>query len=291
MATTRIPFDSFSLAWHTLWHRSSAPRKPRGCMHLRGNWWLLHSAPAGVCFENSRYCLDLCLEDALARALQRTPPLPRREAPAHRLPLGLLLLSRQQLSPELLQAGLNAQRAAGHGRLGEWLRALGFVTEVQVASALAQQWSCPMLRTSSSFMAERSGPLIPASLLERFSMVPVYYVEPTSTLYLAFSEEPSYTALYSIERMTDCHTQACFATPTFVHAQLATLHHGRRENEIVFHHVPEIAEVCGIVRSYCSRLGAAQIRMARCGSYLWVRLVRNSRSPLDLILHASAAVG
>ena len=68
-------------------------------------------------------------------------------AASHRVPLGLLLLSRQQLTAAQLRTALEAQRAAGQGKIGEWLRQLGFVTELQVTAALARQWSCPVLIT------------------------------------------------------------------------------------------------------------------------------------------------
>lgn len=284
MASNSIHFDSLSLVWRDLCRRLSPPGKRRQCVHLRGAWWRLRSAPHGVWFENSRYCLDGCLEDTLVQTLHRTPSLSPREAPVHRLPLGLLLLSRQQLTREQLHAALDAQRSAGHGRLGEWLQALGFVTEVQLTAALARQWSCPILRSPRPFPAERIAPRIPPSLLERFSMVPVNYVEATSTLHLAFSEALDYTVLYAIEQMTGCRTEACFATPSFLRTRLAGFTARRGDSEIVFDHISDIPEVSRIVRSYCSRLSASEIRLARCGSQLWVRLVRNSRSPLDLIL-------
>ncbi|HEV3512247.1 MAG TPA: hypothetical protein VGS05_11130 [Candidatus Sulfotelmatobacter sp.] len=227
--------------------------------------------------------------DALADTLQRIPSSPRREPPVHRLPLGLLLLSRHQLTREQLQTALAAQRSAGHGRLGEWLQALEFATETQVTAALARQWSCPIFLSSASFPGGRHVPQIPISLLQHFSMVPVHYVESTSTLHLAFSEGVDYTVLYAIEQMTGCHTEACFATPAFVRAQLAPLCAHRAESEIVFSHFPDVDEVCSMIRSYCSRLHASEMKVARCGSDLWVRLLRNSRSPLDLILHSPAA--
>jgi len=284
MATTSVHFDALSLAWRGFWHRLSPAVRPRRCAHLHVAWWLLRPAPAGVYFQNSRYCLDRCLENVLGETLHQVPFAARPEPAGHRLPLGLLLLSRQQLTGEQLQVALAAQRAAGRGRLGEWLQALGFATEMQVTAALARQWACPILGSSSSFPAARHAPQIPVALLERFSMVPVNYVESTSILHLAFAEGVDYTVLYAIEQMAGCRTEACFATPSFVRAQLAHLCVRRAESEIAFSHVPDSAEVCRIIRSYCARLHASEIKLARCGSHLWVRLLRNSRSPVDLIL-------
>jgi hypothetical protein len=186
-----------------------------------------------------------------------------------------------------LQAALAAQRSAGHGRLGEWLQALGFSSEVQITAALARQWSCPLLRASSSVSIERRAPQIPLSLLEHLSMIPVNYVESTRTLHLAFSEALDYTALYAIEQMTGCHTEACFATPTLVRTGLAALSPTRGESEICFDNELENSEISRIIRSYCSRLRASEIRLARCGSQVWARLSRHARPPLDLILRSA----
>jgi len=178
-----------------------------------------------------------------------------------------------------LQAALAAQRSAGHGRLGEWLQALGFSSEIQITAALARQWSCPVLRASSSVSVEPRAPQIPLSLLEHLSMIPVNYVESTRTLHLAFSETLDYTALYAIEQMTGCHTEACFATPTLVRTGLAALSPNHGESEICFDNQLENSEISRIIRSYCSRLRAPEIRLARCGSHVWARRSRHSRPP------------
>jgi hypothetical protein len=39
--------------------------------------------------------------------------------------------------------------------------------------------------------------------------------------------------------------------------------------------------------SYCVRLASPEIRLAGCGPFLWVRLLRPSRPPLDLLLRSS----
>ena len=57
---------------------------------------------------------DECLELALLEVLTRARPTPHRAAIApHRIPLGLLLLSRQQLTALQLRTALETQRAAG----------------------------------------------------------------------------------------------------------------------------------------------------------------------------------
>jgi len=118
-------------------------------------------------------------------------------------------------------------------------------------------------------------------------MLPLKYVPASSTLYLAFGDRPDYTVLYAIERMLGCRTEPCLALPGFVRAGLEPLAARRRENEIGFARVPDDMECARFITSYCERIGATEIRLAACGPHLWIRLLRSSRLPLDLVLRAS----
>jgi len=230
------------------------------------------------------YCLDPCLERALTEAFERMRSRPKTSASLHRIPLGLLLLSRQQLTAEQLRQALDAQRVAGRGRIGEWLQRFGFASELQVTSALARQWRCPVLRASSLSGAGVRVPQLPLTLLESFFMVPVDYVSSTATLHVAFSEGIDYTVLYAIEQMLDCHTEPCLALPSALRKGLEARSKRRGECEIVFDRLADTAELARIVRSYAARVAASEIRLAACGPHLWVRMARPQRPPLDLLL-------
>ena len=233
--------------------------------------------------RGSWYCLDGCLERALTEALAPTSSTTLRTGP-HRVPLGLQLLSRNQLTAEQLREALAAQRAAGYGRIGDWLQTLGFVTEKQVTAALARQWSCPVLQ-SENLAAQLSRVCeIPVALLEAFVMVPVNYVAATRTLFIAFSEGIDYSVLYAIEQMLGCRTEPCLAVPSRLRQSLDKLVAHRAESELVFDRIADVAELAGIVRSYCVRTAASEIRVAACGAQLWVRLFRPGRRSLDLLL-------
>jgi hypothetical protein len=193
------------------------------------------------------------------------------------------LLSRQQVTVEQLQAALAAQRGAGRGKIGEWLQTLGFVSEQQVTAALARQWSCPVLRANSPLSGASRAPHIPITLLETFVMIPVEYVEIRETLHMAFGEGIDYSVLYAIEQMIGCHTEPCMALPSFVRAHVQALSGHHAEDEVVFDCASDRAEMLRIIRSYSTRLTATEIRLAACGPYLWVRLLRTARPPLDLL--------
>jgi len=231
--------------------------------------------------------MEQCLEGALSDIFRHLRPSARSTPLVHRVPLGLLLLSRQQVTVEELRQALATQRAAGRGKIGEWLQALGFVNQEQVTSALARQWSCPVLRVSPALVPDRGIPQVPLSLMESCSMIPVGYGTRTKTLHLAFSERVDYSVLYAVEQMLGCHTEPCLVIPGFLRQVLQKLAQCRTDREIVFERLVEPAECARIVRSYAVRLSASEIRVARCDARFWVRLLRRDRTPIDLLLHSA----
>jgi len=285
MRTASIRFDAWSLVWRGLWQKLAPRCALPDCVHRRSVWRRLRGAGPGIVMQGVRYCLDDCLERALVTAFPRPHPGPKRAAASHRVPLGLLLLSRQQLNADQLRAALTAQRAAGYGRIGEWLQTLGFVSEQEITAALACQWACPVLRADSMPLdgIDRI-PQIPVALLESAFMVPVAYVEATATLYVAFGEGIDYGVLYALQQMLLCRSEFCLAAPSLLRRCLQTLPEQREESEVLFDSVADVAEFARIVRSYSARVAASEIRMASCGRYVWVRLLSQAGRPLDLLL-------
>src|SRR5207245_4384144 len=96
---------------------------------------LLAALPSrmGILLEGQWYCGSRCFARALPYLLTR-PKVVRseRRVPNHRIPLGLLMMSRGELTYEQLKTALNAQRQAAHGRLGDWLCELGYSNERQI---------------------------------------------------------------------------------------------------------------------------------------------------------------
>lgn len=237
--------------------------------------------------RGARYCRLECLELAVVEVLSRMRPEGRNTIrAAHRIPLGLLLLSRQQLTAVQLRAALAAQREAGHGKLGVWLRALGYVSEQELTAALARQWSCPLLRSREPAIASGRTNSIPALLLESFQMIPVEMVEATRTLLIAFSEGLDYGVLYAIEQMLGYRTEACLVCPSTLQKSLRALVRQRESSDIVFDRTEDIGECARIIVNYSSKVGAEQIKLARCGDYLWIRLERPREHAVNLVLRS-----
>jgi hypothetical protein len=256
----------------------------------------------GVRLQGARYCQTECLELALIEFLGRARPISRRAAiAAHRIPLGLLLLSRQQLTAAQLRTALKAQRAASRVRgkskgesrnekekkIGAWLQELGFVTEGQVTAALASQWSCPVLRSGPGVLGAGRFSSIPVLLMESFQMMPVELVEATGTLLIAFSEGVDYTLLYAIEQMLGYRTEACLVSPRALQKSLQAQVRHEGSTDVVFDRVEDIDECAHIIGNYSARMKAEEVRLARCGEHLWIRLERLRHEAVNLVLRVN----
>ena len=208
----------------------------------------------------------------------------------HRVPLGLLMLSRKQLTASQLRIALEQQRAAGHGRIGDWLQELGFATEGQITSALARQWSCPVLRTSLEILGAGRFIPIPLLLLESFQMMPVEFAEARKTLLIAFSEGIDHTVLYAIEQMLGYRTDACLVCPSTLRKGLQALAQRHAVKDVVFDRVEDASECVRIIGSYAAKVGAEEVRVAKCGKYIWIRLEGQKRETVNLVLRAPADI-
>jgi hypothetical protein len=91
----------------------------------------------------------------------------QRRPRQHRIPLGLVLLSRGFIDNQRLQAALQAQRQSRKGRVGEWLMQLGAVNEAQVTMALAIQWSCPVFPLERHHRFIECAGMVPLPILSR----------------------------------------------------------------------------------------------------------------------------
>jgi hypothetical protein len=271
-------------AWQDVWQKAAPACEGCDSVRLRSRWQRMHRRASGVRLHGRRYCGTDCLRQALFEIIGQTRPAPRRAAiTSHRVPLGLLLVSRQQLSAEQLRSALEAQRNAGGGRIGEWLQQLGFATELDITAALARQWGCPLLRGCAADLLADHCPAIPLPLLESFQMLPVEFGESNRRLLVAFSGGVDHTALYAIERMLGYHTEPCLVTASRLRQGLQTLAGIRVSDDVVFDGV-EDSECAHIIGSYAAKLAARDIRLARCGKHFWVRLERAEGRALNIVL-------
>ncbi len=99
------------------------PRCAGGACRTRsGMLRRLFSRGRGIWLHPQWYCSPQCFEKAAQERFARARvPLLAVPPPRHRIPLGLLMLSRGQLTNRQLRLALEAQNSEGRGRLGGWL--------------------------------------------------------------------------------------------------------------------------------------------------------------------------
>ncbi len=235
-------------------------------------WQKIWRRPSGARFHGAWYCAPQCLEDALRQSFAKAlAPVPQKPEVSHRIPLGLLLLSRGYLTEVQLLSALATQSRRGFGRLGYWLEELGFVTEPQITAALGLQWACPVLPPFA--VKDAAGAeMIPFRLLEKFRMLPVRFVPATGVLLVAFSQGVDYSALYAIERVLACRTEPCLLRQSAMDWALERIAETGHPQERYIESAQGAGEMAHTTCEYVLNLRAGEVRIAACGKYVWVRL-------------------
>jgi hypothetical protein len=125
---------------------------------------------------------------------------PVREVHRHRIPLGLAMLEQGWITQRDLRAALAAQRAAGYGKLGEWLVRQRSSNEEMVTRALGLQWNCPVLNIELHNPEDLTS-LLPRLFIDAFGVLPLR-VAAGKILYLGFEERVDPALALAAERMT-----------------------------------------------------------------------------------------
>ena len=185
--------------------------------------------------EGLSYCAPQCFENAARQCFSDACQLPwpqlLRSSTASRWACSCFRGASLRIRSCKLRSKPSVQ--SGHRRLGEWLEELGFATEQQVTAGLGLQWACPVLvgRMPRDFASER---ILPHRLLARLRILPVQFVPATHMFYVAFFDGIDYTALYAIEQMLDCRTQACLIGRSCMDRELERMGHEDRAGDLLF---------------------------------------------------------
>jgi hypothetical protein len=212
----------------------------------------------------------------------------QRRPRQHRIPLGLVLLSRGFIDNQRLQEALQAQRQSRKGRVGEWLVRLGAVNEDQVTMALAIQWSCPVFPLQRHAHYIDCAGMVPLPILEAARMAIVDYLPTGLSLYVAFANGIDHCTLQGLEEMFRCRTQPCIARESSLQQALEAIRSFPRPPEIMFDNTHDPLEMAHTLRSHATAKTAERVRIVKCEAYIWAQLEKSSR-PTNVLFRLSGS--
>jgi hypothetical protein len=177
------------------------PRCNSGWLHP----WRGRHAPF---FEGGWTCSAACTEAQVEAAIHRELEArgEAEEVYRHRIPLGLVMLEQGWITAGQLRQALDAQKAAGSGRLGSWLVRQQGVSEQLVTRALGLQWSCPVL-SLEFHNAEELAVLVPRLFVDAFGALPLR-VAAGKLLYLGFEDQLDPVVALALERMSGLRVES-----------------------------------------------------------------------------------
>jgi hypothetical protein len=120
------------------------------CPERRRLWPRWRARSEEILFEGKRYCCAVCAEAAFEREIERHLLLaqPDEERP-HRVPLGLLLVSRGLITSAQLQEALQRQREQPGTRLGRLLLEADALSETALTATLGKAVGLPGIPAGS----------------------------------------------------------------------------------------------------------------------------------------------
>jgi len=254
----------------------------RECARRQPMWNGLFGKMQGVETNLGWFCCPDCFEQALSSSLaQHLRRSKRVETPSlHRMPLGLLMLERETITEDQLQKSVAMMKATGL-RIGDCMRRIAGLNEDAVTQAVAAQWGAPVFPLTS-IDASLAG-MIPLALLEKYQMLPVHLGQYGKKMYVGFCQGVDYSALYGIEQLMDCTTEACIIAGSSWTEVIEERQSGAGWSDVVVESRATTAEIARMTRSYAQQLEARTIRFAAVGDYLWARIL--GRSSLNLLYH------
>jgi hypothetical protein len=243
------------------------------CSRPKGNWLRRVQRPKGIWLNKSWYCSTDCFEQGATEIFSRfNLKVDRSRSIRYRVPLGLMLVSKGIITGQHLQEALKAQKDSNAGRLGEWLRQQGVVTEGQITAALGVQWGIPVFHLAQSTGFAECARMIPLQIMEESQMALVHYLPTSRSLYVAFSDGIDFAALRALEQMLDCHTQPCVIGQSEMAEALGAVREMTRPSETVLDCPRDSGKLATATREWAESNDAEQVRAVLSSEHVWVRL-------------------
>lgn len=251
----------------------SNPECASSWLHL----WRSRTVPV---FEGGWCCSADCTRAQVEAALRRERNARGGgiETHRHRVPLGLAMLEQGWITAEDLRRALAAQRAAGGGRIGQWLVRNGAASEAMVTRALGLQWKCPVLPLESHD-AETLTRLLPRLFVDGFGALPLR-VAAGKILYLGFEDRLDPALALAVERITGLRVESGVVEES----QFRTAHARMLEAQFPVAELVEAASESALARAFTraiEKLRPVEARLVRIHDCAWMRLwLRPQRGPL-----------
>lgn len=242
------------------------------------SWLKVWRSRLGPVFEGSWLCSSDCVRTMVGAAIVRefAGEVSSFGTHRHRVPLGLLLLSRGVIDKQQLQGALRRQRASG-GLLGSWLTREYGVPESEITKGLSVQWGCPVLRVEGH-VPERMTMFAPRLLLEAFQILPLR-VAGTALLYAGFREGIDRSLCFAMERMADLKVEAGVVNGSEFDRAHERLMRGNFPRARLVE-ASNIKALSGTLTRVIEEIRPCQSRMVRVHDYLWLRLWKRSDSAI-----------
>jgi hypothetical protein len=205
----------------------------------------------------------------------------------NQMPIGLVLLSRGDISASQLRQALKLQRTTHSGKLGEWLVRMGAASEQQVLAALAVQQRCPIFQ-ARELQAVQKEMHWPISLVERYRALPVFYRETQGNLYVGFLDKVDHSFLYSLEQMLRCRTQPCVVPLSLYRRRLELRDWEGVIETIEIQQRQSSMEMVQTVGNYAQQGQAEGCSLTVCDDRLWIRLSSAQKGSIDFLFRIPA---
>lgn len=254
-----------------------------GNVKCRSGWMKLWRSRQSPVLEGKWACSQACMQEivltaVLREAAEANSHSAQKAAHQHRVPLGLVLLSRGVITQEQLRKALEAQRKAGKHRVGEWLIRQNATDEEQVTRALSAQWNCPVL-TGAPHDPALMASAFPRLLIDSAGAVPLR-LAGRGLLYVAFEDKIDRCLVLAVEQMLGLKVEAGILRESdFRRVQQDALRASFPKTRLL-----EAANMRGLVHAITSMIEerkAVRSQIVRIHDYYWLRIWRNPPVAVD----------
>ena len=241
-------------------------------------WQRWKSRREGILIANSWFCSLPCARTELTERVERAPKLrTTTQSRPHRLPLGLLMVSRGHIDQQQLTVALDMKASEPYLRIGDCLSRLGVVDETDITRALAAQRCLPVLLAYDPAI-ETSVPL----RLQRLSDAVCFRSRGVADLiYIGFASDVDLPLVSAIETVLCVKAEPCIVPESVIEDRHAQSGDANR-NEIVIDTVCSNVEIVNSICSYARQFGAARVRVSSTRHYFWTHL-KGHRGELHLL--------